>query len=184
MSTTTEDETPSKVNGTKVRTGRKHPVEIKGPVRGSIDAIRSGAWRRRLASRATSRPVRTGLYRGMVLVADWVLMTFVTFGLIPMTGVWLHDQAGLQSMDLTGVGVIAVWLGPFIFLVAMITVAAFLAMRGMWRWSTTRIAAGDQAGHEDGQDEPSGGKTKDAKPRAGKGTTGRNRRKNKGRSKR
>lgn len=76
---------------------------------------------------------------GLVIAADYLIVTFAAMAVIPSIGAYLHQASGMDQVSVTPVGTIAVWAAPFAFIVGMIFVAAFVTMRGMWRWAGRRI---------------------------------------------
>lgn len=76
---------------------------------------------------------------GLVIAADYMIVTFTAMAVIPSIGAYLHQASGMDQVDVTPVGTIAVWAAPFAFIVGMIFVAAYVTMRGMWRWAGRRI---------------------------------------------
>lgn len=84
------------------------------------------------------RAISLGLY-GLVIAADYMIVTFAAMAVIPSIGAYLHQASGMDQVSVTPVGTIAVWAAPFAFIVGMIFVAAYVTMRGMWRWAGRRI---------------------------------------------
>ncbi|MFB7917086.1 hypothetical protein [Streptomyces sp. NPDC056061] len=81
----------------------------------------------------------TVFFRSIVLIADYLLAFTTAMVVIPMLGVWLHQQSGASQGELTGAGTIAMWLTPLFFLVALLAVGEIAVMRAMWRWGTRGI---------------------------------------------
>ena len=78
----------------------------------------------------------SGFFRAVVLAADYLLAFVTAVVVVPSLGAWLHAQSGVSQSALTGAGTIAMWLMPFLFLVALLAAGEIAFMRGMWRWST------------------------------------------------
>lgn len=145
-----DEQTRPKTNGRSTRPARKEAVILDGPLASLAGRFRGRRWRESLTrgggSLRSSRPVRRGVFYGAVLLADWLLVVTTVFGLIPLAGAWLHEQSGLTELDVTGAGTIALWLGPFAFTVALITVGEIALMKSLWRWAGRK--AGTQANEQ------------------------------------
>ncbi|MFG1858911.1 hypothetical protein ACGFJT_44250 [Actinomadura geliboluensis] len=72
-------------------------------------------------------------------LVDFVLVTVTAFGLIPMLGVYVHQQSGAARGEFSADGTIALWLVPFVFVVVMLTIAEIAFMRWLWREGSRRI---------------------------------------------
>ncbi|MFD2024176.1 hypothetical protein [Promicromonospora aerolata] len=81
-----------------------------------------------------------GFYRTVVLAGDYLLAFISAMVVIPSLGAWLHAQSGASQGGLTEAGTVAMWLMPFLFLVALLVAGEIALMRGMWRWATRMIA--------------------------------------------
>jgi hypothetical protein len=80
-----------------------------------------------------------GFFRLVVLIADYLLAFVTATVVIPTFAAWLHRQSGAASGQLTMAGMIAMWLTPLLFLVAILAAGEIAAMRALWRWSTRKI---------------------------------------------
>ena len=72
-----------------------------------------------------------GFFRLVVLIADYLLAFVTATVVIPMFAA--------ASGQLTMAGMIAMWLTPLLFLVAILAAGEIAAMRALWRWSTRKI---------------------------------------------
>jgi hypothetical protein len=152
-------------------------VKPTSPAKTSIPARSAGRLRSLLvpSKEGVARNVKTVFFRGIVLLADYVLAIVTAMVFIPLMGAWLHQQAGLTETSLVGAAGIAMWLVPFLFLVVLLVAGELAIMRSMWRWSTVRLSALSETSTADGRG-TAGGST----PRAG---TNRSSKKNSKRSK-
>lgn len=78
--------------------------------------------------------------RVVILAAYYVMVAVTVFGVIPVLAMWIHDQGGASTTELSPDGLIAIWLVPFVFAVAMTAVGELAVMRWMWRLGTAAIA--------------------------------------------
>ncbi|MDX3020148.1 hypothetical protein [Streptomyces acidiscabies] len=104
--------------------------------------LRTG-WRRPALKKESGRfsdVVWAGFFRSVVLLADYLLAFITATVVIPLLGVWLHQQSGASRGALSTDGTVAMWLMPLLFLVALLTAGEIVVMRGMWRWATRMIA--------------------------------------------
>ncbi|PUB32482.1 hypothetical protein C8K30_1011008 [Promicromonospora sp. AC04] len=99
---------------------------------------------RRLAAKRHHRgtlplAVWAGLLRAVALAADYLIAFITAVVVVPTLGAWLHAQSGASQGTLTGAGTLAMWLVPFLFLVALLAAGEIALMREIWRWSTRTI---------------------------------------------
>lgn len=98
------------------------------------------AWLRMPKAAVPPRLVAWSLFlRGIVLAVDYVVVTVVVTGIIPMLGVFLHRQAAAAGVQLSLEGKIAVWGMPLLAATLLITTATYVLLRALWRWSSRRI---------------------------------------------
>ncbi|MFD7668102.1 hypothetical protein [Streptomyces sp. NPDC059788] len=132
----TETTTPTSTAATAKKTTAKPVEEKKG------SKLRAG-WRT-LAPREKggrfSVVVWAGFFRAVVLLADYLLAFITAMVVIPLLGAWLHQQSGATKGVLSTDGLIAMWLMPLLFLVALLAAGEIVVMRAMWRWAA-RITA-------------------------------------------
>lgn len=109
--------------------------------------------------------LRRIILRIALLLIFWVMALITAVVVVPMLGMWLHQQAGVAAGDLSLQGLIALWIVPLAFLASLILIGLFLLMRSMWTWGTglasgkpllRRAAAEDTEDTEDStEDRPS-----------------------------
>ena len=109
--------------------------------------------------------VRAAVIRLATLLAAYVLVFSTAFGIIPLIGMFLHQQSGAGDGGLTLDGVIAVWVVPFVFVVGVLFVAETAILRWLWRAGSRRIDAFSTV-HRPGTPDASG----DGKPVRAAGT--------------
>lgn len=134
MSTPTLDKTETTIPTSTVTTAKKSVKE-------QVSKLRTG-WRRLAPKREGGRfslLVWAGLFRAVLLVVDCLLAFITAVVIIPQLGAWLHQQSGASQGALTAAGTIAMWLMPFLFLVALLAAGEIVFMRGLWRWATRMI---------------------------------------------
>ena len=107
----------------------------KSPVR----AMAASVWGR--FSAGAPAFVRAAVIRLATLLAAYVLVFSTAFGIIPLIGMFLHQQSGAGDGGLTLDGVIAVWVVPFVFVVGVLFVAETAILRWLWRVGSRRIDA-------------------------------------------
>ncbi|MBT8163351.1 hypothetical protein KKI43_23260 [Arthrobacter sp. GN70] len=107
----------------------------KNPVR----AVAASVWGRLMNSARAF--VRAAVIRLATLLAAYVLVFSTAFGVIPMIGMFLHQQSGADDGELTFDGVLAVWVVPFVFVVGVLFVAETAILRWLWRAGSRRIDA-------------------------------------------
>ncbi|QXV57379.1 hypothetical protein CVV72_10385 [Amycolatopsis sp. TNS106] len=78
-------------------------------------------------------------YRGITLVADFLLACITATVVIPTLAAWLHQQSGAPRGSLTMTGAIALWIMPLFFLVVILAAGEIAAMRALWHWGTRKI---------------------------------------------
>lgn len=154
----TDGQAEPRTNGHRTRPKRKEAINLDGPLTLLVARLRPSRWREGVTSTkssiSSSLVVRRTIFYGAVLVADWLCLVATVFGLIPLAGAWLHEQSGLSDMDMTGTGTIALWLGPFAFVVALITVGEIALMKALWRWAGRKVTAASSTEHEVVEDTP------------------------------
>lgn len=99
------------------------------------------------AARSSKRAAKTRVsmsvvkltYRGIAIVVDWVLLTLITFGVVPMLGMWLHQNSGVATGQLSTDGAIVMWLAPFVFLLLLGVAGTYHLLRAVWALSTRGI---------------------------------------------
>lgn len=113
----------------------------------------SGRLRRMLAptKENMARTTKVLFFRGLVLLADYIMAIVTAIVIIPLLGAWLHQQAGVAQVDLVGAGGIAMWLVPFLFLVVLIIAGELAVMRSMWRWASDRLNTIPETSSADGR---------------------------------
>jgi hypothetical protein len=121
------------------------PGQKAGKQKGARAPSSPAAALRRVASAKVSEglPIMiwVGFYRTVVLLADYLLSATTAMVVIPLLAVWLHQQSGAASGDLTPAGTIAMWIAPLLFAVLILAAGEIAAMRAMWRWSSRRAQA-------------------------------------------
>lgn len=81
--------------------------------------------------------VRPLLSRLGVAVTCYLLVTVTAVAVIPLLGVFVHEQTGADRLPPQGQ--LTVWLVPFVFLTVMLTVAELAFMRWLWRATSKQI---------------------------------------------
>lgn len=77
----------------------------------------------------------------LVLLFDYVLVMVTATGGLPTTAMWLDSMSGAATGGAGVASFVAMWVVPLVFVVAILTVAEIVVMRGAWRWASRRIAA-------------------------------------------
>jgi hypothetical protein len=93
------------------------------------------------------------------ILVDYLLVVTTALSVIPMLGAYLHRQSGASLGEPTASGAVALWLVPFLFVVALLAVAQIAFMRWLWRTGSARIAGIKRARlHDQSQDLGEGGR--------------------------
>lgn len=74
------------------------------------------------------------------ICADILLVTTTTTTIMPMLAMFLHEQSGAAQNALSTEGLVALWIVPLVFAMAMIFAAEYAGMRWLWRAGSRRIA--------------------------------------------
>lgn len=119
---------------TKTKRNRPRPnLSLASP------APRRGPLTSRAGSTAAVIAVKT-LTLGAVLFAYYVLTFYTAIQVVPTIFGFVKAGTGL-TMDMGFDTIIAVWIAPSLFLVALLFVAVLLAMRGLWRLRSRAVTA-------------------------------------------
>lgn len=78
--------------------------------------------------------------RLVTLLGCYMILTTTATGVIPMVGMWVHQQSGLPVGEATREALVAFWLMPYAFVVLMILVGELALFRAMWRGGSNLIA--------------------------------------------
>lgn len=75
------------------------------------------------------------------VVAAYVLAFLSATQVVPVIGLYLYQQSGVatSATPVATNGLLAVWVVPFVFVVALLAVAEVALMRWLWRLGTRRI---------------------------------------------
>lgn len=95
---------------------------------------------KRWTTAATRRlPVWVGplLLRLGVAVTCYLLVMITALAVIPLLGVFVHEQTGAHRLPPQGQ--LTVWLVPFVFVTVMLTVAELAFMRWLWHATNKRV---------------------------------------------
>lgn len=121
-------------------------LSLDSPSTTTSSSTEKHSWLTRLRGKTADRSTSTSgvagwrfFYRTLIIFADFALAITTATTVIPMLAAWLHRQAGIEQAELTTSGTLALWGLPLVFLVALLTVAEVVMMRGMWRWATRGI---------------------------------------------
>jgi hypothetical protein len=78
--------------------------------------------------------------RLVTLLGCYMILTTTATGVIPMVGMWVHQQSGLPVGEATREALVAFWLMPYAFVVLVILVGELALFRAMWRGGSNLIA--------------------------------------------
>lgn len=156
MTTMTDEKTTSDTESGARPTGwaqlARHPAGIKRLLAERLLAARLLGGRAATTERAAAQgekqkaapsgPVLWAIpLRVVTLLGYYMILTATVTGLIPMVGMWVHQQSGLPMGEPTREGLVAFWLMPYAFVVLMILVGELALFRAMWRGGSNLIAA-------------------------------------------
>ena len=118
----------------KTKRNRPHPgPSLATPV------SKRGSLKDRVGSTAAVLAVKT-LTLGVVLFAYYVLAFYTAIQVVPTVFSFVRAGTGL-TMDMGFDTIIAVWLAPSLFLVALLFVLLLIVMRGLWRLRSRVVLA-------------------------------------------
>lgn len=99
------------------------------------------------ADRATPPRTKTSWWiwatviRLLTALCAYILIAVTVMYIIPLLGMFLYSQAGLNQVDANADGTIVVWLAPFAFVVIMLAALEIFMIRWMWTLGSKKIAA-------------------------------------------
>lgn len=129
----TSEKKPRRLNGLAQVFGRSRRAASQGA---AASSTKQGARNRLIASLVIGAGLRL-----LTFAAYYAILTFTAFGAIPQLAGWVHAQSLARTGTLSADGLIAVWLVPLLFLVAMLGVLEFIIMRAMWRAGSAIVAS-------------------------------------------
>lgn len=139
--------------------------------------------RRRRDPELTSRPAalartwtRAVLVRAGIGLSDAVLALVTVFWAIPQTGGWIRSQVAPNLAGTSIEGLIAFWVVPFVFAVALIGIAEVALMRWLWRAGTASMVR-YRAARGLGREDPAAARTGTTTRSGGSARTGKSRKK-------
>ena len=117
-----------------ITTTTEEPRTTRAPRRWFSPLPARGWWTSRTGLRLRGLALRL-----LVAAFDVVVVLTTATWFVPQTGLWVHTTQGISLTSLTTEGVIALWVAPFAFLVAMVAVAEVIGLRSLWRWAGRHI---------------------------------------------
>lgn len=115
-----------------VVTHKTKPAKQKSSGPGVIARVRGA-----ISGSMSTRTKVIGI-RLATLAVDWLVVLSTVVALLPLLGAWLHQQSGAQNLTMEGA--VAFWLVPYLFATGMIMILEFVALRGLWRAGSRKIA--------------------------------------------